>query len=69
MNKGVSRASKSSTPISGGVSAVPLNIIGPIRRFWDFTKKTAHSFSKNTKDPEKRESEFIKAVEKDLKDW
>ncbi|MBI5701214.1 hypothetical protein HZC34_05155 [Candidatus Saganbacteria bacterium] len=53
----------------GGVAAVPANIVGPLRRFWDFTKKTAKSFAKNLNNTEQKEDEFTKAVEKDSRGW
>lgn len=72
MNK-TSRTSGTSTRtthgVRGGAETVPVGITGALRRFWDFTKKTAHSFSKNLKNPEEKEAEFISAIKRDSERW
>ncbi len=70
MNKRISRTSQSLGRASlSGAEAVPLNIVGPIRKFWDFTKKTAKAFAKNFKNPEEKEAEFINIVRRDADKW
>lgn len=64
------RISASSFPkISSHSTVGSYAVVGVLGRFWEFIKKNAKKFSKELKDSEKRESEFIKAVERDSERW
>ena len=43
---------------------IPMGIPPILRRFWEFTKKMAREFARNLKDPEKKETDFVKEVTK-----
>lgn len=58
-----------SSQIGGIAYAVPAKVTGVIRRFWEFTIKTALAFGKQLKDPEERAEEFVKAVRRDSENW
>ena len=71
MEKRVSRSTSSSSSVhtTGLGGTVPAGVTGVFRRFWDYTKKSAKRFSKELKNPEEREAEFMKAVQKDSEHW
>ena len=69
VNNRISRPSSTPGRVPSGAEAVPANVVGPIRRFWDFTKKTTKAFAKNFKDADAKEEEFIKVVRKDSERW
>jgi hypothetical protein len=46
--------------VKGAGAAVPLDVVGPLRRAWHFARKMAKAFSKNLL--KNREDEFLKQV-------
>jgi len=64
-SKKVGSSSSRSSIGTGRLGApVPVGIAPILRRFWDFTKKMAREFSRQLKDPDKKETDLIKEVTK-----